>query len=322
MRKRIFTILPILSCLAVTPALANWQYPGTYVGDGWYADDGSRFVMSVRGGASFGFGSIKNKAGAIVTDYYISPDETEIATKAYCTSTGACADWKFAGRGELSDVPPAKDLRSFSFSAGASIGWTIPNRPQWRIEAGWDHISESDYNASPMFDGDIELVGGDVGEMSVGVSSATVNSHLTTDIFSAMVYHDFFDGLQKPTRVMIPYVGFGVGYADTKTVLNLADPYGDLSYQLELDQYGEVGDDGMIDFYQSKRTTANVAGLLAVGASYGITESMFFDFGVRLTYLPKIKWGLRNSDDTHHREFFSAENVIYANIMAGLRFEF
>ena len=49
---------------------------------------------------------------------------------------------------------------------------------------------------------------------------------------------------------------------------------------------------------------------------------MFFDFGMRLMYIPRVKWGLTNIDDTKHREFFSAENLIYINAMAGIRFEF
>ncbi len=69
MRKRIFCILSVLSCLVATPAAANWEYSGTYLGDGYYSDDGSRFVMSVRGGASFGFGSIKNEVGSLTTEY-------------------------------------------------------------------------------------------------------------------------------------------------------------------------------------------------------------------------------------------------------------
>ena len=65
-----------------------------------------------------------------------------------------------------------------------------------------------------------------------------------------------------------------------------------------------------------------MAGLLALGASYGLTQQMFFDFGVRAMYIPRVKWGLTNVDDTKHREFFSAENLIYINAMVGIRFEF
>lgn len=326
MRKRNILFLSLLTALVGGNSWAGWQYPGTYVGDGWYQDDGSRFVISARGGASFGMGTIKNHVGAIVTDYYVNPDMNLLATSIQCKISGQCDDWIYAGYGNLSSVPPTKDLETFSFTAGASIGWTIPNRPQWRIEAGWDHIADSDYNASPMFRGEVPLVGGDVIDIAAEVESGSVNSQLSTDVYSVMAFYDFYDGLYKPTRTFIPYVGFGLGYANTETILNLSDPYGDIAYQQELAQYGDVvtTDNGVnvIEFYRSVRTTANVAGVLAVGASYGISENMYFDFGLRMMYLPEIKWGLSNEDNTKHREMFSSENNIYINALIGIRFEF
>lgn len=325
MRKRNIFLLPILSCLCLGSAFANWQYPGTYVGDGWYEDDGMRFVISARGGASFGFASMKNDVGAIVTDYYVSPDLKEVATAGYYENCTNCSGWLYAGYGELSQVPVAQDFETFTFAGGASIGITLPNMPQWRFEAGWDHITKADYNASPMFKGDLSLIGGTVSGISVPVESGSVNSQISTDIFSIMAFYDFFDGLYKPVREFIPYIGFGVGYADTKTVLNLSDPYGDIAYQLELAQYGEIVEIGgvhTIQFYRSERSTSNVAGLLAFGVSYGLSENMFFDFGARFSYLPRVKWGLSDKDGARQREFFSAENIIYTNIMAGFRFEF
>ena len=324
MRKRNFYILPIL-CALSAPAMANWQYPGTYIGDGWYEDDGSRFTISARGGFSMGFGSIKNDVGAITNSYYASADVSNIVSESYyhaCIENGECADYVYAGYGDLNKLSPTKDLKTFSFAAGASIGWTIPNQPQWRMEAGWDIVTKTDYNSSPMFEGALTLQGGDISGIEIEAQSATVSSEITTDIFSVMVFHDFYDGLYKPTRQFIPYIGLGLGYADTKTVLSLADPYGDLSTQLELRQYGEVDEFGIIQFNKSTTNTQNVAGLFAIGASYGITENMFFDFGARLAYIPRVKWELTDNSGSKHREFFSAENLIYANIMMGIRFEF
>lgn len=316
--------MPILCALSM-PAMANWQYPGTYVGDGWYEDDGSRFTLSVRGGLSMGFGSIKNDVGAITNSYYATADGQDVVTETYyraCVENGGCADYVYAGYGDLNELPPTKDLETFSFAAGASIGWTIPNNPQWRMEAGWDIITKSDYNSSPMFEGMLNLRAGDIGDVEIATQSATVSSEITTDIFSVMAFYDFYDGLYKPTRQFIPYIGFGIGYADTKTVLSLADPYGDLSVQLELQQYGELDEYGIVQFNKSTTNTSNVAGLLAVGASYGVTENMYFDFGARIAYIPRVKWELTDNSGSKHREFFNAENLIYANIMAGIRFEF
>jgi opacity protein-like surface antigen len=178
-----------------------------------------------------------------------------------------------------------------------------------------------------MFSGDVVLQGGEPGAEGIvlPMQSGSVNSDVTTDVISIMAFYDFYDGLYKPMRTAIPYIGFGIGYADSKTVLNLSDPYGDIAYQLDLTPYGEVvnvnGVD-MIEFYKSERHTSNVAGLLAGGVSYGINERMFLDFGARLMYVPRIKWGLTNIDDTRHREFFSAKNMIYTNVTLGIRFEF
>ncbi len=313
--------MPILSCLMAVPAVAGWQYPGEYLGDGWYADDGARFVISARGGAAFGMGAIKNEIGAVSIDYYILPDSEQIIPWGQCNALGLCDDLEMAGYANLSDLSATKDFESFSFATGASIGWTIPNKPQWRLEAGWDHISETEYNSSPMFAGDIPLVDG--AWSSAYIESSSVNSKISTDIISVMAFYDFFDGLYKPTRQMIPYVGFGIGYGDTKTVLNLFDPYGDVSAQNEFSQYGEPDEDyGLTQFYKSEYNTSNVVGLAALGFSYGISESTFMDFGVRAIYLPRVKWELSNEDGSKHREFFSAENLFYVNAMLGLRFEF
>ncbi len=325
MRKSLFCILSVLSIFSAAPASANWQYPGTYLGDGWYSDDGSRFVISARGGASFGFGSIKNEVGSLTTEYYINPGDGMVISAAYydaCVQGGGCAGFAYAGMGDLADVKPANDFSEFSFAAGASLGWTIPNRPQWRIEVGWDHITEMEYNESPLFEGDLALTGGDVAGVVIMAQSGSAQSKVSTDIISAMAYYDFFDGLRKPLYKIIPYVGFGIGYADTETTLNLSDLYGDLSTSVDLQNFGEPDDYGVVQFYRSKTNSSNIAGVVAAGISYGVTENMFLDFGARVAYIPKIKWSLENKDDTRHRDWFSAENMIYANIMLGVRFEF
>lgn len=322
MRKRIFTFLPILSCLVTLPAMANWQYDGVYVGDGWYEDDGSRFILSFRGGAAAGFGTIKNEVGALSAYYYVDESGAIIPETVCRANGGDCSGYELAGYGDISTLPPTKDFESFSFAAGASVGWTLPGRPQWRFEGGWDHIMKSDFNASPLFEGVLELYGGSVS--AIETPSSAIQSTVQTDVISAMAFYDFFDGIQKPLRTTIPYVGFGIGYADTTTVLNLTDPYGDLSADLDLRNFGTVGDDAyeVVSFYRSEYSNSNIAGLLAAGFSYGLTETMFVDFGARMTYIPKVKWVLTNEDGTRHRDWIAAENLIYLNVMLGLRFEF
>ena len=97
MRKRNLLFLPILSCLISGVAVADWQYPGTYVGDGWYEDDGSRFVISARGGAAFGMGKIENQVGAVTIDYYLLPDSGQVIPWGQCFVTGECDELDLAG---------------------------------------------------------------------------------------------------------------------------------------------------------------------------------------------------------------------------------
>lgn len=323
MRKSIICILSALTCFAAMPANANWEYSGTYLGDGWYTDDGSRFVLSVRGGAAIGFASIKNEMGTLMAHYWA--DSYGYFSESYCGGGQACAaaGYEYLGYGNIGGLSAKEDFSEFSFAAGASLGWTIPNRPQWRIEAGWDHISEMEYNQSPMFEGDLTLTGGSVDGIVIHAESGAVQSKLSTDIISVMAFYDFFDGMQKPMRKFIPYVGLGVGYADSKATLNLTDLYGDLSEDLELRNFGEYDEDsGIVQFNHSKTDSSNIAGLAALGLSYGISQNMFMDLGVRFTYIPKIKWSLESTDGNRKHDWFSAENMIYTNIMLGLRFEF
>ena len=326
MRCRSLLFLPLLSCLFLGAAHANWEYPGYYVGDGAYADDGSRFTVSVRGGASFGMGGIKNEIGELTPLYYMSPDGSTIMSELgyyQCQDRGDCGDFVPAGYVNIGDLPATQDYESFGFVAGASVGWTVPNRPQWRIELGWDHISESEYNASPFLEGEAELMGTEQGGQIALISSGAVQSSVTTDIISVMAFYDFFDGVQKPMRTVIPYIGFGAGYADIKTILNMSDLYGDLSLSPDLYPYGQKDETlDPIQFYRSERNNSNIAALFAVGMSYGMTENMYFDFGARIAYIPRIRWELSNEDNTLHRDWFSSENTIYANIMFGIRFEF
>ena len=90
----------------------------------------------------------------------------------------------------------------------------------------------------------------------------------------------------------------------------------------DLDQFGITDDNGILIFNKSSKTTSTVAGVLALGVSYGITETTFFDFGARFMYVPRASWVLSNTDGTLTREWFHAENMLYANVMFGLRFEF
>ena len=320
-------VFPVIMCAVMTvPAFAGWEYPGEYVGAGWYEDDGSRFVISFRGGASYGMASIKNNVGALSNEYYFDPDSGVVISAAgydYCKSEGGCENYEYAGLGELGDLPAKEGYSAISFTAGASIGLTLPNKPQWRFEAGWDLINETEYNVSPLFEGEMQLYGGAEGAPeSISVRSGAAESKVSTNIISIMAIYDFFDGMEKPLRTFIPYIGIGLGYADSKTTLNLADFFGDLSGSVDLQNFGDMDEYGILQFYRSEHSQSNVAGLLTLGASYGLAQSMFLDFGLRAAYVPKIKWVLTNADNTRQRDWFTAENMFYINATIGIRFEF
>ncbi|MDR1360817.1 MAG: hypothetical protein LBJ18_00710 [Rickettsiales bacterium] len=323
--KKLF--LPFAFCLlpfALAPAArANWQYPGDYLGTGVYSDDGGRMTISLRGGASIASGKIQNDVSSLSAEYFEGPGGIIVSAAWYdaCVLDGGCADgFYYAGLGDIGTLPAQKKFSNFGWAGGASIGWVMPNSPRWRIEAGWDHISESEYNAAPLFDGNLALIGGSVG--SVSAQSGGVQSTVATDIISVMFFYDFFDGLQKPQREFIPYIGFGLGYADSKTTMLLSDLYGDLSWSVDLENYAERDDYGVLQFYKSSKSSANVSGLLSFGFSYGLAESTFLDLGIRMAYVPKIKWALQNPDTGKERDWFSAKGTIYTNIMLGIRFEF
>ncbi len=298
--KKLTCLLSLVSCLCATGAMANWEYPGTYVGDGYYFDDGTRFVVGVRGGATYGMGSVKNAIGTLYEQYYDWNESGELIA---------------VGEADLGSLTPVDNLSGIAFVGGASIGVTLPGVPQWRLEAGWDHMSEIDYNVSPLFRGEITLFDG----ATATLDSGYIQSSVATDVFSVMAYYDFFEGLCKPVGEFIPYIGFGVGYADSTTILNMTDYSG---YEL-VPEYGTVSETSeMITFYNSEYSSGNVAGVAALGLSYGLTEYTYLDLSARVTYIPSVKFMLANEDNSRHRDWFSVDSLIYVNAYLGLRFEF
>ena len=320
LKKSLFFTLCVLS---VAPAFAGWQYDGYYVDDSYYTEDDTKFVIGFRGGLSWANAKIKNEIGNLYGYYYVNETTGEVVSALAWEAAGSPEGYYDAGYGDLSTLPAKEKFSKWAFTAGANIGFTVPYHPNWRLEAAYDHIAETDYNEIPLFDGDLNLSSGDV----VHVSSSGATSTISTDIISAMAYYDFFSDNKKPLNTIIPYIGLGVGYASSKTTLKLADIYGDLSTDSDLQNYGTADADGVIQFTppsdKSKfPTSENVEAIGALGFSYGITKYTFLDFGARVIYIPKITWNLVNSDATLHREWFSAKDMIYSDFTIGLRFEF
>ena len=240
LKKSLFSLL-MMMCAA--PAIAGWQYDGYYIDDSYYTEDYTKFVIGFRGGLSWANAKIQNEIGNLQGYYYMNNDTYDVisalAYDIYLDDGGDPAAYTYAGYGDLSALPAKKDFSKWAFTAGASMGFTIPYHPNWRIEAGYDHIAETEYNQIPLFDGDLTLTGGDV-EGVFHVSSSGATTTVSTDIISAMAYYDFFDGNQKPLNTIIPYIGVGVGYATSKTTLKLSDIYGDLSTDSDERRIGEL----------------------------------------------------------------------------------
>lgn len=317
----------IVAGLVSTPVFAGWQYNGYYVNDGYYEDDGSRFTISLRGGLSLANAKMENKVGNLDGYYYINPTTGVAVSLSYFADAEAAASSGFTdiAVGNVGSLPVKENFSKTAFTAGGSIGFTVPNHPQWRLEAGYDYISETEYNQIPLFDGAMQVNGEWNG--TIHVSSSGVASTISTDVISAMAYYDFFDGNKKQLNQIIPYVGFGLGYASSRTTMKLSDIYGDLSTDSDMLNYGTPDSDGIIQFNpptdaSKYPTSTNVAALGAIGFAYGISEYTFLDLGVRVMYIPTIKWNLVNSEGTQHREWFSAKDMLYTNFMVGLRFEF
>lgn len=321
--KTQITLCSLILAFCGAAANANWERnaPG-----GYYGDDGSRVTISVRGGGAFGMSKISNDLGTLVPEPYWYDETIGVMTQSYCGGATACADagYQNLGQVDIGKLPAAEKFGSFSFAGGAGIGWVLPYSPQWRLEAAWDHISKADYNQSPMFKGILESTQGSLLE----IESTGVQSTIATDVVSAMAYYDFFDGIEKPLQTFIPYIGIGAGYADTTTVLNVTDLYGDLSGQASMQDFADNPGESPLNFYTSETSSQNMAVLSGLGFSYGLDTNVFLDIGVRLIYLPKVKWALNNSAaadaeaGAKSKDIFSTENMLYGTAMVGIRFEF
>lgn len=325
--KARLSIFSVLMAMVAMPAVAGWQYDGYYVNDGYYVDDGSRFVIGFRGGLSIARAKMKNEIGSLYTAFWVNDETGSVVSDLSYEIAGAPSGYSVAGLGNIGDLPVKTDFKKNVFVGGASIGFVMPNNTHWRAELGYDYISETEYNQTPLLEGDLHLVDG-VANI-VHVASTAAKSTVSTDIVSAMAFYDFFDGKDKKMNQFIPYIGFGLGYATSKTTLALADIYGDLSSDASLDDFGEKNDStgGILKFYNPTNkdyypSSNNIALVGAIGASYGIAEYTYLDFGARFMYLPKITWNIANKDGSQHREWFSAEKVFYTNLMIGVRFEF
>lgn len=312
MKKILLTLSFILSAPL---AHANWEYSGGY------GDDGGRLTFSVRAGvASPISATMQNDLGQVPTYYYTDNVNQIYVNDHLCGDIDGLTPCNLLANADLGKLPVAKEYSEMSFAGGAALGVVLAGNPNIRLELDWLHISKSTYSADPLFQGEIETALGTIPNL---IASARGTS--STDVISAMFYYDFFTGYEKPERTLIPYVGLGLGYAVTTTTLELTDAYRDLN-NVTFDGFGIQTAAGTIDFFTSENETGNFALSGALGFSYGIQHGIFFDIGARASYTPRIVWALNNKahpdQNQKSHNIFSANDVVFVNIYAGMRFEF
>lgn len=301
-------LIPFLVFLVTAPAAyANWE-PRPF------RDDGSRFIISVRAGLANPFANMQNDLGMMNVPWCIGPGgNTLVACDATYTDVAGIVNYGGLGvNAQYNEV---------SFAFGAAIGFALPNRSNVRLELDWLRIAESGFSANPLFSGTFST---DLGPAYMPVAGARAT--VTSDIVSAFVYYDFFEGNIRPTEGFIPYIGFGLGFASSQSILMLGDTYGDLSGDLSFGIFGEQ-QGNVFEFFTSETNNNNYALSFAIGFAYGLGDGIYFDVGARASYIPRIRFALNNAaaDNPNfyrERDIFSANDIIFLTAYAGLRFEF
>ena len=134
-KKTLFSIALLLLC---APAFAGWQNNGYYINDGYYNDNGSRLIVSVRGGVSLARAKIKNEMGSLYGYYYVNQSNGDVVSSLAWDAAGEPAGYLYAGYGDLSSLPAKKNFSGTAFTAGASAGftmakWILSNRRRKRV---------------------------------------------------------------------------------------------------------------------------------------------------------------------------------------------
>ena len=312
--------------LAALTASANWEAGRPYY------DDGARITVSIKGGVSQPSAKMTNQLGSMETYYYYwTKDGTKTGEiVGFAINDPLCYGYDPAnpipcflyGMDDWGKMTITKSYDSRSFAGGFSVGAVWGGKPNLRTELDWLRIAETSFMANPLFEGEMETTLGTLESNKVLSARAST----TTDVISAMIYYDFFKGMTKPVGTAVPYVGVGFGYASSKATLELTDTTHELS-MLSFDGFG-IQSGETIDFFSSATTSNNFSLSGAVGIALGIQEGVFLDLGARATYVPEIMWSLNNQPlvdgKTTYKErpFFSANDILFVTVYAGLRFEF
>ena len=145
--KAKISFLSIMLMLGSVSAFAGgWQHDGYYVRDGVYTDDGSRVTLGFRGGMSLARAKMKNDIGSLYSLYYMNQDTGDVISYLQYINNDEPAGYVDAGYGNLATLPVNGNFSKTALAVGASIGYVLPHHTNWRLEANYDYISETEYN--------------------------------------------------------------------------------------------------------------------------------------------------------------------------------
>ncbi|MCL2629187.1 MAG: hypothetical protein FWD33_00605 [Alphaproteobacteria bacterium] len=315
----------MLAAIGLAPlgANANW----TALTD---RDDGGRFYIAARGGLAMNFGGrLNNSLGGMTSiPFYAEFDPSTGLSTGYVVneelwiqmgSPTPTEGWAPIGVINFGDLKPQKDLEIRTWTTNFAIGGVLPNANNIRIEASWDRISESSYNSTPLLGGDVVTVGAPASMLLPDLDVISMSSKLSTDIYMAMIYFDFFEGARGPGQLM-PYIGLGIGYASTDAIVSAFDYSGVLDGTV----LGLAFEDTATGaFFLSETQSNGFAAAAAAGFSYGLNRFAFLELGAKVTLAPKTQFKLSNPLGMEQAlvETRGAYSL-YGSILAGLRFEF
>jgi hypothetical protein len=338
---KLLKLFAVILGISPVAANANWSYWEDY-------DDGARFYVRFAGGVAFGGAlDMNNDMVGITTPELAAGYAEDTANPGFadltkptgeiltldeykkCVDEKNCASEAYASIGKLEfGKSPIKDSFSVAtWTTNLGAGFVLPNS-HFRTEVSWDHISETKYSSSKLISDTVETTGYIGNAMMVDVDLGSVTSKVSTDIVSLMFYYDMYDGLVKPAKTLIPYIGAGLGYANSTVNMSYIDSGALRDTGLFCDFFsdGACGTTSLAT-YQSETNNGGLAFGLAGGFSYGLSNIAFLDIGAKLMYADKIIWTLSNEGNsaatsTVQQDIFSTSGTFYIMGTVGFRFEF
>lgn len=318
----------LLMILLPSSVYSNWSRP-------YRKDDGGRIYISAKiGGVGVLASKMENELGKDFTsNFYVLEPTTdnfilvseEVKLDKLDTVTVVSGPTPL----NLGESKPQEKLKSFTFYSSLALGFVIPEYQNWRTEFSWDHVAQFNYDPSPIFEQKYNYV--DLNNIlhEFDVPSGAMTTTNTIDLYMLNFYYDFYDSRIKRAGEWIPYIGFGIGYANIITKMQLDDLYGDFSMNSAISSYGYASTDAdtpnLTLFYESELQKGSLALAGMLGFSFGFTDSVFLDLGLKVSWIDKIHWALTNTSTTTttgSKNIIGSSSNFLTSGHVGLRLEF